>query len=194
MSFLPPGITILAAAAARLLSPILFMQRNIGGFIADVTISENHTDELTATEHPVEHGAPITDHAFKRPASVVITVGYSNSSLRALGNPFYVQLVYNQMLALQATLEPFSITTGKRVYDNMLMPRLSMETDEKTENALILVAECREVLIAYTQTVTANSKNMQDPTSNAGVSDRGVVTAKPYTGPNLGPLQGSSGS
>ncbi len=184
MSFLPPGITVLAAAVSNLLGPILFMQRNIGGFIADVTIEEDHTDELVITEHPVENGAPITDHAFKRPASVVISVGYSNSSIQALGNPFYVQLVYDQFLNLQASLQPFSITTGKRVYQNMLIRRLSVKTDEKTENALALTVECQEIIIANTQTVqggTGDPKNMTDPVNNAGVTDRGTTNAKDYS-------------
>lgn len=197
MSFLPSGITVLAAAVSNLLGPILFMQRNIGGFVADVTLEEDHTDELVITEHPVERGAPITDHAFKRPASVVISVGYSNSSLRALGNPFYVQLVYDQFLNLQASLQPFSITTGKRVYQNMLIRRLSVKTDEKTENALALTVECQEIIIANTQTVqggTGDPKNMTDPVNNAGVTDRGTTTAQPYRGPNLNGPNGISPS
>ena len=55
-------------------------QRAISSFTADVTISEEHVDELTITDHPVEEGAMISDHAFKNPMRVVITVGYSGST------------------------------------------------------------------------------------------------------------------
>lgn len=48
-------------------------------FIADVTIEEVYTDELEVTEHPVEQGAVIADHAFKRPSEVIITAGWSDS-------------------------------------------------------------------------------------------------------------------
>lgn len=178
MSFLPGDITVLAAAARGLLGPVLFMSRNIGGFVADVTVEEDHTDELFISDHPVERGASVTDHAFKQPSKVVITAGWSNSSLVALGNPFYVQLVYNQMLALQASLEPFSITTGKRIYENQLIQRMSVKTDEKTENALLAVFECREIIIANTQTVSSSSgdpANMANPVNNAGVANRGTI-------------------
>ena len=47
--------------------------------IALVTISEEHVDELEITEHPVEQGAPITDHAYKKPAQLTLTLGWSNS-------------------------------------------------------------------------------------------------------------------
>lgn len=193
MSFLPPGISVLAASALDLLSPALFLTRNIGGFVADITIEEDHTDVVEITQHPVENGAAITDHAYKLPASVVITVGYSNSSYAALGNPFYVQQIYQQLLALQASLEPFSVTTGKRMYDNMLIHRLSTKTDEKTENAMIITVELQEILIVETQTVpSSDPSNMQDPASNAAVTDRGTVAATPYKGPNLNGSNGIS--
>lgn len=48
-------------------------------FIPDATIEEVHNDELEITDHPVEQGASISDHAFKRPPDVVITAGWSDS-------------------------------------------------------------------------------------------------------------------
>lgn len=53
--------------------------RKFGPYTAQVTISEQHNDELEITQHPVEQGASITDHAFKRPAELTLTMGWSNS-------------------------------------------------------------------------------------------------------------------
>lgn len=192
MSFFDDTITVIEAAVLDLLTPTLFMSRNIGGFVANVTIEEDHNDEIEISDHPVEQGAEVSDHAYKRPPTVVITAGWSNSSIEALGNPFYVQQVYDALLNLQASLQPFEIVTGKRIYENMLMKRLSLKTDEKTEHALLVTAECRNIQIVSTQTVssgTGDPKNMKDPVSNAAVTNVGTVSAKPYTGPNLGPLQ-----
>lgn len=47
--------------------------------VAQATIEETHQDDLEVTEHPVEQGAAIVDHAFKRPAEVIIKMGWSNS-------------------------------------------------------------------------------------------------------------------
>lgn len=185
----------MAGVVEGLLSPVLFMERNIGGFIADVTIEEDHTDELVISDHPVERGAEKTDHAYKRPSAVVIKAGWSNSSSAALGNPFYVQLVYNQMLALQASLQPFSLTTGKRFYNNMLIQRLSVVTDEKSENALMATFECREIQIANTQTVskgTGDASNMKSPVNNAGVADVGTRSVI-QRGPDLPDLSNITG-
>jgi len=51
----------------------------LASIIAQITIEERHSDELEITEHPVEQGAAIADHAFKRPAEVMIRCAWSNS-------------------------------------------------------------------------------------------------------------------
>ena len=47
--------------------------------VAHATIEERHHDDLEVTDHPVEQGAMISDHAFKRPAEVTLKLGWSNS-------------------------------------------------------------------------------------------------------------------
>jgi hypothetical protein len=47
--------------------------------VAQAVIEERHTDQMEITEHPVEVGASISDHAFKLPAEVVIRMAWSNS-------------------------------------------------------------------------------------------------------------------
>lgn len=59
-------------------------KRYIGGLTAMATLEETHTDELQITEHPIEQGANINDHAYKRPAEVVIRCGWSDSSFAGL--------------------------------------------------------------------------------------------------------------
>lgn len=178
MGFLPPGITVIAATALDLISPILFSRRSIGGFVANATIEEDHVDEIEISDHPRERGSNVTDNAFKRPPSVTIVVGYTNSNLMAFGNPFYVQQVYAAFLDLQESLEPFSISTGKRVYEDMLIKRLHTKTDEKNEYSMILTVECRNVQIVSTETVSRNPANMKNPVNNSGVSNIGGVSAR----------------
>ncbi len=54
-------------------------QRPAKPLVAQVTLEEIHRDELEITEHPVERGAAISDHAYKRPAEVIIRCGWSDS-------------------------------------------------------------------------------------------------------------------
>ncbi len=177
MSFLDVVDSVIGAAASQLVA-ILPSQRNIGGFIADVTVEEEHSDELEITQHPVEQGAAITDHSFKKPASVTIRAGWSNSSPQALGDPNYVTNLYNSFLALQASRQTINVVTGKRSYTSMLIRSLRLTTDKENENAMILVVECQEIIIATTQTVSVpSSSNMQNPQINGATQNVGTQNA-----------------
>lgn len=182
MSIIPIGTTLITAAAIQALSPVFFRARRFGSFIADLTIEENHTDELAITEHPVEQGAAIADHSYKRPAQVTIRAGWSNSSMQALGNPNYVQQVYDAILSLQASRDTFDILTGKRQYKSMLLHRIHETTNENTENVLILTMEFRQVILTTTQTVTVpDASKMATPPATAAVQKTGKLALGPGT-------------
>jgi hypothetical protein len=59
-----------------------------GVIVAQITESERHVDELRITDHPVESGAPITDHAFKMPVEVTIRCSWSNSPPQSNNSSF----------------------------------------------------------------------------------------------------------
>jgi len=72
-------VTILGA-----LNVVLQQSNMIGGIQVDTTIDESYEDSLEITEHPVEAGAAITDHCFKRPMELVLSCGWSDSSASGL--------------------------------------------------------------------------------------------------------------
>lgn len=180
-------------------------KRAIGPFSAHVTIEEVHTDELEITDQPVEMGAPVTDHSFRRPSEIIITACWSNSPQRVglisglLGavqgtvggitsiitgnNVDQVRDVYQKLLALQASRERFDVYTGKRAYKNMMMKTLIVRTDKEHENSLFVTATLREVLIAQTQSVTISAPAEQQsipeqtmPSVNKGMKQLGDGT------------------
>lgn len=68
--------------SSLLLSPKRgFYDPNSGKLILvpQATIEENHYDDMEITEHPVEQGANIADHAFLKPAELTIKCSWSNS-------------------------------------------------------------------------------------------------------------------
>ncbi len=159
--------------------------RNIGGFIADLTISEEHTDEVTVTDHPVEQGANVSDHAFANPVRVIIRVGYSNSSQNAAGNSAYVNQQYQNFITLKLARKPFSIITGRRNYSNMLIIGLALTTDPTTANSMILTVTCREVIMVQTQTATVPPADQHaNPQATAPTVSGGTVTPVPAS-PNV---------
>lgn len=54
-------------------------------FVPQATIEERGTDDLEITDHPVEQGANIADHVYKRPCEVIIKAAWSNSPSAASG-------------------------------------------------------------------------------------------------------------
>lgn len=173
------------------LGSILFTaSRSLGGVIPDIVIREQGMDELEITQHPIETGAAITDHAFKRPATLSLEYGFTNANLSnslasalatgtapniTLGNQ-RVRQIYEQLLALQLSRVPFQVVTGKRLYTSMLLEGLGIMTDAATENALLVTATCREIIIVSTQATTVAPQAQQAiPASTAGVTDTGTV-------------------
>lgn len=176
----------------------------LGTIEIEATLEENYTDELQITEHPVQAGASITDHSFKKPSSVVIRCGWSNSSYGALkgvitslfsggGIPSaeYVAGVYSQLIALQESLTPFSITTSLRDYHNMLITAINVTRDKTSANILMVTATCRQIRIANTQSTSLPPKeNQASPEKTAAVENAGTQQLKsaiPAPGGSLPP-------
>lgn len=76
--------------------------------VAQATIRETHIDELEVTDHPVQQGASISDHAFKLPAEVTIEIGWSGSPSESNG-------LINSALATAAANSP-TINAINNVY------------------------------------------------------------------------------
>lgn len=189
-------------------------KRSIGAFTAQVTIEETHQDDLEITDHPVELGAKITDHAYKLPSQLTIKCGWSNSPTS--GNFFQslknavtgtiagvknltgndvsaVKEVYANFLKLQSDRELLDVYTGKRVYTNMLVKSLHTQTDVDTENSLILTVTLRQVIIVSTRTLTLSAtsiasdpEKLDNPEKNAVQTNSGTKQLTPGTSYNGG--------
>ena len=197
-------IGVLSTAGQFVLQSILVKpKRAIGNIHLQVFLEEVMTDELEITQHPVEQGATISDHAFKRPAEVVIRAIFANtvakggllgsfvggirstaSSVQALLNGNGAEQVletYNKLLVLQGSRIPFDVLTGKRSYSNMLMQSLAVTVDQNTEYALSITARLQEVRLVRTQTVvvSAAAQDMKNPASTLPVVNTGTTMLQP---------------
>lgn len=154
--------------------------RGIGDIVLDCTIEEEGIDELTITDHPVEQGAAITDHAFVNPPGIRIYGKCSNSSQFADGDENYCTTVYKAILDLQSQRIPFDVLTPQRQYSNMLIKSISKHTDEKTENALELTITCRNIIIVQTVTTTVPKNDIQKmPQKTGSMQNSGTKQTAP---------------
>ena len=149
--------------------------RSIGPITADVTVEEIHIDQMNITRHPIERGAEITDHAFKRPASVRIRAGWAAPHAQS-----ELRNIYQNLLTLQAAATLINVNTGKRRYSNMLVEMVQTNTNRETENALVLDVICTQIVLVSTSTVQVPSAAVQQsPLSTAATVNQGVKQPSP---------------
>jgi hypothetical protein len=145
--------------------------RSFAGFSGYVTINESAVDALTITQQPVQQGASIADHAFKKPVSFSIQIQFTDSLLQSLSD------IYASLLLLQSQFTPFTCVTPKRTYYNMLLETLSQTTDKKTENVLSIAATFQEVIIVPVSTTLIPPSQLSNPGVNAGITNVGNKSA-----------------
>ena len=155
--------------------------RVIGTIAVDVPSREVHNDTFVVTQHPVEGGTPVSDHYFANPKLLEMTCGYSDSTAGYVG---YVQDVYASFIALANTRQPFSVSTGKRQYDNLMFVDISVTTDPTSEYALFLTAQMQEVIITSISNSASDRSqaNQANPSQTSPTTNGGLRTLKPVTG------------
>jgi hypothetical protein len=162
-------------------------RRAIGPFSATVTVEEIASDDLEITQHPVQQGAAITDHAYLKPATVSIKIMF-NAADAPLAE------TYAKLRQLQASREPFDVVTGKRAYKNMLFKSLGQTNDAQTENVLSISAELQEIFIVQVETTTVPPRKQQaNPGKTGATENAGQKSAQPAPERNRSALRTLAG-
>ena len=150
-------------------------KRTIGPFTEFLTIEEIATDDLEITNHPVQQGATITDHAYLKPSSLSVRAMW-DSVVAPLGE------TYQKLLKIQADREPFDVVTGKRIYKNMLLKGLAQTTDRGTEKILSVSFSLKQIVIVQVDVTSVPPRAVQaDPATTAGTENAGQKNAQPAT-------------
>jgi hypothetical protein len=153
MSFLTVPVTI---------SSIFGQRRMIDTIKVDVIINENTTDTLTITKQPVQQGSSITDHAYKEPTSLSMSIRFRDNRLNFTGSTTLSQ-IYQKLLDLQSSRTPFTVTTPKRIYKNMLIAAIGLVTDKNTENTLAINMTFQEVILVQVSLVQVPRSKQKTP-------------------------------
>jgi hypothetical protein len=122
-----------------------------------VIVEETYDDKLQMTAHPVETGGTITDHAYLRPKSLDMRIGWADNSGDSRAK-------YESLLRLQASREAFFVSTGKRNYENMMISSITVSNDQRTRHAVFASVRMDEVIIVNART-GGGSGNQADPKS-----------------------------
>ncbi len=163
-------------------------QRVIGTIAIDVPIREVHDHSFVITQNPTQAGYAAADGYFASPCRVEMTCGFSDSTA---GYEGYVQQVFAAFLALAEANQPFSVSTGKNLYNNMMVENISVRTDPTSEYVLDITVRLQEFIITDTDvqssTSSMTSANQANPSETSPTVDGGKVTLQPATSPGLTP-------
>lgn len=159
---------------------------NIGGFFFDAYLRLDHTRKTKITQHPVETGAAITDHAYVEPAELIIEVGMSDvcvSFVEGQFNQKYSRSVsaIDTLWKLQEQRIPMDVLTRLKLYRNMLIEVISVPDDWQTLNGLKATVTLREIEVVQVKTVTMNSKasSSKSPQKTASTNKGTQQVTKP---------------
>lgn len=136
----------------------------IGAIEIDCIVSEQHAGEVEITEHPVEDGSAIADHA--RPKAMMLTLegivtntpitpeqaqraGLDGVVGHAAGR---YQTVWQQMMALKDAATLLTIVTNLCTYDNMVIQSLTAPRDRTTGDALRFTMQLKQIRIVKNKT------------------------------------------
>lgn len=147
----------MAKAKCRIKSPTL------GTFYFDAVFSEEHRSTVTVTQHPVQTGADVADHAYKDPEEVMLSIGVSDiamdyTSKRSDG---YSKKAIDTLQTIMDLREPVKLYTLLRTYKNMVITSISVPKDYKTQTSIMAT-----VIFTKVRLVSVTLRNVSKTSSS----------------------------
>ena len=171
----------------------------IDALVLDASVKEEHLAEVEVTDHPVEQGAAVSDHARPKPEELTIEGLVSNTPLNFIqarrsvtsegftwttsaqtnairGNPGNAEAAYVTLRAMRDAPRLLTIITALRSYDNMVMTSLKIPRDKDTGDVLKFTAKFKQVrIVTNAVTVVATKVKKAKPQQKLG----GKTTSTP---------------
>lgn len=148
-----------------------------GNYVFDAYFSINHESNLTITEHPIQTGASISDHAYMEAQSVTFEIGMSDvmqdvsaksvTSFTGTSSSRSVN-AYQVLKKLQSDRIPIDVITRLGTYKNMLIETISAPDDNKTLYGLKATVVLKEIFVVSVTTVKISERPQKSEATNEG--------------------------
>ena len=143
---------------------VLMVKTNNGGYFFDAVFSVDTEHSLTVTQHPVQTGANISDHAFVNPIRMTMQIGVSDAMAYRVGADYggdggtkSVQ-AYRLLCKLQELRIPMQVVTRLNTYQNMLIESIDVSDDVSTLCALKATVNLVQVLVVNVGTEKVSAR------------------------------------
>lgn len=153
-----------------------------GKFYFDAVFSTEHQSNVTVTEHPVQVGAPISDHAYQEPHEVTMEIGMSDA-MKGVGTDHSVN-AYNTLRQIMAKREPLRLVTRLWTYQNVVLTSISAPDDQTTMYGLRATVMFKSVnivkvsVIQVQQTVSATKPGSSSSSKKKSSSSKKKKSSK----------------
>lgn len=123
------------------------------GYYFDAFTKENHSGSVRVTEHPVQGGANISDHAYNLPDKLTLEILVSDSVESIVAGQFSGSksksiTAYEVLRSLKERRVLVSVRTRLHYYTNMIIENMSVSDDYKSANSLRCTVSLRQVMMA----------------------------------------------
>jgi hypothetical protein len=161
----------------------VYIQTSIGGYIFDAYLNIQHENEVTITEHPIETGAAVSDHAYIMPSKLTFQIGMTDCAQDIIPGQFSggssrAVTAYSLLQEMKANRIPMEVVTRLATYENMLVQSVTAPDDHTTAHALKAAVVMQEIMVAVVKTVKISSRAQVTDSRNKGTVQ---PTAVPQT-------------
>lgn len=141
--------------------------------IFDAIFSTQHDTSISITEHPVQSGASISDHAYEEATKLTFDIGMSDVMLSYIPGQFSDNSsrsvsAYSKLRELQSLRLPISVVTKLDSYANMLIETISTVEDNKTTYGLRATVTLKQVFVVNVNTVKISERPHKSSETNEG--------------------------
>ena len=145
-------------------------------YVFDSIMQVEHLQRVEKTQHPIQTGANISDHAFNMQARVTLAIGMSDAMDsftpgQWTGDSSKSVNCYQTLKAIlkaRGAPSPLTITTRLDVYTNMLLIELSAPDSVETQFGLKATAVFEETLTGTVATQQVSSRSDLTGATNLG--------------------------
>lgn len=165
-------------------------------YVFDAVLRARHNQTLQITEHPVQDGANISDHAYLLPFRLTLDIGisdamaqYTSASSTGANNTRYQKWnaggsssksvsAYQTLLNIQESRRFLTLTTRLATYGNMLIESVAPEESHETIASLRATVTFKQVFTGTVSTVEISARpNATDDTQQATVQPSPIPPA-----------------
>lgn len=133
---------------------VLFFDNQFNSLFEGVLISMTSEGATRLTDHPVERGADIQDHAQPMSETCRLAIGISDTPLNGVASPGATALAIDVLEQLRRNPQVISVVTSRRTFPEVIITNISAPYNDMTGNGTTVDVVVKEVRLTQTTTTT----------------------------------------